>query len=82
MQSSTSSEQSQAGPRRRGRHDRYDESLDEAPQLLDDEPADIEQAIPLEENEENESVEEIEDAEDTTSRVFDEGPPSHDEPHE
>jgi hypothetical protein len=83
MQSSASSKQSQAGPRRRGRHGRDDdESLDEAPQLLDDEPADIEQARRLEEEEENESVEEVEDAEEDASPVFDEGPPGHDEPHE
>lgn len=80
MQSSTHSKESQSGPRRRGRHDRHDGSPDEAPQLLDDEPADIEQADPLEE--ENETVEEIEDTEESASRVFDEGSSSHDEPHE
>jgi hypothetical protein len=80
MQSWKSSKQSQAGPRRRGRHDRHDESLDEAPRVLDDEPADIEQAIPVEEDE---SVEEIQDAEESASRVFDEGAPGDDdEPHE
>jgi hypothetical protein len=76
MQSRTSCKQPPVGPRR-GRHD-HDDSLDEVPQLLDDEPADIEQVNPVEENE---SVEEIEDAEENTS-VFDEGPPGHDEPHE
>jgi len=54
-----SSKQSPAGPRR-GRHEDHDDSLDEEPQSLDDQPADIERAIPVEENE---SVEEIEDAE-------------------
>jgi hypothetical protein len=43
--------------------------------LIDDEPADIEQADPFEED--NETVEEIEDAEERSSRVFDEGPPRH-----
>ncbi len=80
MQFLTSNDQSQAGPRWRERHDRYDESLDEAPQLLEDEPVDMEQAIPAEEAEENESVEEIEDVEKDTSSVFIEGPPSRDEP--
>jgi hypothetical protein len=66
MQPSTSSKQFRAGPRRRGRQDRDDEGLDEAPQLLDDEPADMEQANPVEENEsvENEPVDETEDADD------------------
>ena len=72
-----SGKQSPAGPRR-GRHEDHDDSLDEAPQSLDDQPADIERAIPVEENE---SVEEIEDAEEDTG-IFDEGLPSHDEPHE
>jgi hypothetical protein len=80
MQSSTRRKESPTGPRRKGRHDRRDESLEEAPQLLDDEPADIEQADPLEV--ENDSVEQIEDAEDSASSIFDEGSPSHDEPHE
>jgi len=79
MQSSKCSQQSQAGPRRRGRHDRHDENLDGAPRLLDDEPADIEQAIQVEEDE---PVEEIQDAEESASRAFDEGAPSDDEPHE
>ena len=79
MQPWTSSKQSPAGPRRRGRYDRDDESLDEAPQLLEDESGDIEQANPVEENE---SVEKIEDAEENPSCVFDEGSPDHDEPHE
>jgi hypothetical protein len=81
MQSWTSSKQSPAGPRRRGRYDRDDESLDEAPRLLEEEPGDIEQANPVDEVDENESVEEIEDAEENMT-VFDEGPPGHDEPHE
>lgn len=78
MHSSAIRDQSRAGPRRRGRHDRDDEGLGEAPQLLDDQPEDIEQANPVEE--ENESVEEIEDQEESPSRIFDEGSPDHDEP--
>lgn len=67
MQPSTSSKKSGAGPRRRGRQDRDDEGLDEAPHLLDDEPADMEQANPVEENEsvENEPADEIEDADES-----------------
>ena len=67
MQPSISSKKSSAGPRRRGRQDRDDEGLDEAPQLLDDEPADMEQANPVEENEsvENEPAGEIEDADES-----------------
>ena len=67
MQPSTSSKKSVTGPRRRGRQDRDDEGLDEAPQLLDDEPADMEQANTVEENEsvENEPADEIEDADES-----------------
>jgi hypothetical protein len=79
MHSSTSHNQSQAGPRRPGRHDRDDEGLDEAPQLLEDEPGDIERADLVEEDE---PVEEIHDAEEGDSRVFDEGPPGRDDPRE
>lgn len=72
MPPSTSSKKSGAGPRRKGRQDRDDEGLDEAPQLLDDEPADMEQANPVEEENElvenepveNEPVDETEDADD------------------
>jgi hypothetical protein len=63
MQPSTSRKKCVTGPKRRGRQDR-DEGLDEAPQLLDDEPADMKQANPVEENEsaENESVDDIEES--------------------
>jgi hypothetical protein len=79
MHPSASRNQSHAGPRRPGRHDRDDESLDEAPQLLEDEAEDIEQANLIEENE---SVEEIENAEESPSRVFDEGQSERSESHE
>lgn len=84
MPSLTSSGQLQAGPRRRGRQDRHDESHDDAPQLRDDEPADIEpadieQAVLVEDDE---SIEDVEDAEEGASPVFDDGTPGHDEPHE
>ena len=67
------------GPKRREKHYAYDESVDEPAQLLEDKPVDVEEAVPAEENE---PVETIEDAEDSTSPVFDEGPPSRDEPHQ
>jgi hypothetical protein len=59
----TISKEFKAGPRRRVRQDRDDEGLDEAPRLLDDDPADAEQAIPVEENEsiDNEPIDEIEE---------------------
>ena len=47
--------------------------------MLEDEPVNIEAAIPAEENE---PVEAIEEAEDSTLPVFDEGAPSPEEPHE
>jgi hypothetical protein len=77
MQFSTSQKRSQPGPKRE-KHYSYDESIDEAAQLLEDEPVDIEQAIPAEENEPVEHVEEAEES----SAVFDEGPPNRVEPHE
>ncbi len=67
MQPSTCSKQSTGGPRRRA--DR-DEGLDQARQLLDDEPADMERANPIEENEsiESEPVDDVEDANDPYDR--------------
>jgi len=38
-------------PKRRKQHHSYDESVDEPPKLLDDEPVEIEEATPSEENE-------------------------------
>lgn len=67
------------GPKRKEKHYAYDESVDEPAPLLEDQPVDIERAVPAEENE---PVETIEDAGDSTSPIFDEGLPSHDEPHE
>lgn len=73
--SSTGDTQLPRGPKRRERH-YYDESVDEPAQLLEDEPVDVEDAIPAE------PVEAIEDAEEGPSPVFDEGAPSRDERRE
>ena len=75
MQFSRGNKQRRAGPKRREKHYSYDESLNEAPQLLEDEPTDIEQEIPVEENE---PVEHIEEAEESPSSVFEERPSSCD----
>lgn len=40
-----------AGPKKQNRHYSYDESLDEAPKLIDDEAVEVEQAVPADENE-------------------------------
>jgi hypothetical protein len=39
------------GPKKRNRHYSYDESLDEAPKLIDDEAVEVEEAVPADENE-------------------------------
>jgi hypothetical protein len=77
MQFWTSKHQSEAGPKRKDKHYSYDESIDESAQLLEDEPVDIEQAIPAEESEPVDQVEEAEES----STAF-EGPPSRDEPNQ
>jgi hypothetical protein len=38
-------------PKRKQKHYSYDESLDETPKLIADEPADVEEESPAEENE-------------------------------
>lgn len=48
-------------PRRRQKHHSYDESVDEPAKLIEDEPVDIEEATPLEENEPVESADEKND---------------------
>lgn len=78
MQLSTCRKRSRAGPKRKDKHYSYDESVDEAAKLLEDEPVEIEHAIPAEENEPVEHVEEAEE----DSAAFDEGPASPDEPHD
>jgi len=75
----TGDSQLPGGPKRREKHHSYDESIDEPAELLEDEPVDIEAAIPAEENE---PVETIEDAEDSALPGFDEGAPSPEELHE
>jgi hypothetical protein len=81
MNPSTSRDQLNAsGPKRRGRDDRDDdESLDEAPRLLEDDEEDVERADLIEENE---SEEEVENAEENLSSVFDEEPPGRGSPNE
>jgi hypothetical protein len=74
MQFSTGKKRSRAGPKRKDKHYSYDESVDEAAKLLEDEPVEIEHAIPAEENEPVEHVEEAEEG----SAAFEEGPPSWD----
>lgn len=39
------------GPKKRNQHYSYDESLDEAPKLIEDEAVEVEEAVPAEENE-------------------------------
>jgi hypothetical protein len=39
------------GPKKRDRHYSYDESLDEAPRLIEEEAVEIEEMVPAEENE-------------------------------
>ena len=39
------------GPKTRDRHYSYDESLDEAPKLIEQEAVEVEEAVPAEENE-------------------------------
>jgi hypothetical protein len=45
------------GPKRRQKHYSYDESVNEAAKLIDDEPADVEEEVPAEENEPLQRVE-------------------------
>jgi hypothetical protein len=40
-----------ADPKKRNRRYSYDESLDEAPKLIDDEAVEVEKAVPADENE-------------------------------
>ncbi len=55
-------------PKRSKRHYSYDESLDEPPRLIADEPVEIEREAPAEENESVEGTE----GNDTESPVFEE----------
>jgi len=67
-----------AGPKRRAKHLSYDESVDEAPALIESEPVDVEGAVPAGENDAVEQVEQPDDA----PVAFNEGAPGRDEPHE
>lgn len=79
MRFSMGNKHPRSGPKRRQKHYSYDEALNEAPQLLEDEAVNIEQELPVEENE---PVEHIEETEESPSSVFEEGPPTHDGPCE
>lgn len=57
MQTTTGSEWSMAGPKRRERHHSHDESVDKPAKLIEDEPVEIEEEIPAEENQPVERVE-------------------------
>ena len=48
-------------PKQRQKHHSYDESVDEPAKLIEDEPVDIEEAVPLEENEPVEGTDEKND---------------------
>jgi hypothetical protein len=49
-------EQDKAGPKSRDKHYSYDESVDEAAKLIENEPVEIEAEVPADENEPVESV--------------------------
>lgn len=55
-------------PKRSRRHYSYDESLDEPPRLIADEPVEVEREVPAEENESVEGTE----GNDSDSPVFEE----------
>jgi hypothetical protein len=57
------------GPKKRDRHHSYDESLDEPPKLIEDEPVEIEGAVPAEENP---SVENGDEKKEPDSAAFEE----------
>ena len=58
MQPATRNETTKIGPKRRERHYSYDESVDEPAKLIEDEPVEIEQEGPVEENEPLQRIEE------------------------
>ncbi len=58
MEAAAGSEKSKIVPKRRKRHYSYDESVNEPAKLIEDEPMEIEQEIPAEENEPLERIEE------------------------
>jgi hypothetical protein len=58
MNTTTGSEWTMVAPKRRQSHHSYDESLDEPAKLIADEPVEIEEEIPAEENQPVERIEE------------------------
>jgi len=62
-------QQTKDGPKKRDRHHSYDESLDEPPKLIEDEPVEIEEAVPAEENP---SVENSDEKKEPDSAAFEE----------
>ncbi len=51
MQTVTRTRSASKVPKRRQKHYSYDESVDESAKLIEDEPVDIENAVPADENE-------------------------------
>jgi len=58
METATGDERSKVGPKRQKRHYSYNEDVDEPTKLIADEPVEIEQGVPSEENEPVEGIEE------------------------
>jgi hypothetical protein len=58
MKTTTASEWTMIVPKRRKRHYSYDESVDEPAKLIKDEPMEVEEEIPAEENQPVERIEE------------------------
>jgi hypothetical protein len=51
-----SAERKEVGPKKRDKHYSYDESVDEAPKLIDSEAVEIEAEVPSDENEPIENI--------------------------
>ncbi len=51
MRSMTGARNASKVPKRRQKHYSYNESVDESTKLIEDEPVDVEKAVPAEENE-------------------------------
>lgn len=57
MQTPSSGRKRVVGPKRRQRHYSYDENVDEAPTLIEDEPVEVEHEVPAEENASEQQIE-------------------------
>jgi hypothetical protein len=57
MQTPTIAKLRAAGPKRRKRHYSYDENVNEAAKLIEDEPVDVEREVPADENPPEQTVE-------------------------